>query len=98
MSESSTKNQKKEWKEKICNQRKSGLCIEEWCRQNKLSSHQFHYWEKRLFPKKELHRAGFTELLDVKGCIIDIQYRDAKMRVESPTLQQCLQILTGIKC
>lgn len=98
MSESSTKTQKKEWEGRICKQRESGLCIEEWCRQNKLSSHQFHYWKKRLFPKKESHRANFTELLDVTGCIIDIQYRDAKMRVESSTLKQCLQILTEVKC
>ncbi len=98
MSESSPKNQKKEWGERICKQRESGLCIEEWCRQNKLSSHIFHYWKKRLFPKKESNKASFTELLDVKGCIIDIQYRDAKLRVESPTLKQCLQILTEIKC
>ena len=54
MSESSTKTQKKEWEGRICKQRESGLCIEEWCRQNKLSSHQFHYWKKRLFPKNRV--------------------------------------------
>lgn len=93
-----TPEKKQEWKDKIHEQEKSGLSIEGWCRENQIPSYVFHYWKKRLFPKTNLTPASFTELVNPKGCTIDIECQDVRIHLESSTLKQCLKILKELKC
>lgn len=50
-----------EWKNLIKKQGQSGLSVEKWCLQNQISPHVFHYWKKKLFPKR-LQKSSFSEL------------------------------------
>ncbi len=36
------------WRERIANQRASGLSIRAWCRQNNQPEHAFYWWRSRL--------------------------------------------------
>ncbi len=91
-----------EWEEKIRQQKLSGLSIENWCRQNKVTACSFHYWKKRLLAPEHLSCSSFTELKDQNKTDITIQYNGICLRVdkhfEPSTLKACLAMLMELKC
>ncbi len=97
MPASASPEKKHEWQEKIRNQQKSGLSIQKWCRENQIPVHAFHYWKRHL-SSAPINRNSFTELVDSKGCSIDIYYQGVRLHLESSTLQECLAIFKELKC
>lgn len=104
MPKPSSEEKKLEWKDKIRQQRESGLSIEEWCRQNQITSHIFHYWKNRLMPKAELSRSCFTELSEDQGQStgVTMEYKGVRILIDRSfdpaTLRSCLAALRGIQC
>jgi len=89
--------QRQAWAEKILCQKQSGLSIDRWCKNNQIAPHLFHYWKRRLFPST-INRSSFTELTNQKGCTIEIECQDVRIRINSPTLKQAFQALKELKC
>jgi len=91
-----------EWEDKLRKQRESGLSIERWCHENQIPKHTFYYWRDKLHPKTPLNHSCFTELKDVKGAGITLEYRDICIRLdqhfEPSILKRCLAVLMEIKC
>ena len=90
-----------EWKKRICCQRESGLSIERWCRENKITSHLFHYWKARLFPPV-IQKAAFIEVQDKNNIGVTIEYFGFRLLIDRHfdplTLKRCLSLLKEIKC
>lgn len=86
-----------EWKEKILQQRQSGLSIQRWCDENQIQAHVFYYWRDKLFPQASLSRSSFKELSDSKTIGIIIEYREFRIHLDkqfdASTLKRCLQAL-----
>lgn len=91
-----------EWEAKIRQQRESGLSIDQWCRQNQMTSWSFRYWKNRLQPKSELTRSCFTELPIDQGTGISIEYQGIRILLDKSfdpaTLRNCLSALRGLQC
>ena len=85
------------WQENIRKQQESGLPVKKWCEANQISFHVFGYWKKRL-SLLSINRSSFVELNDQKKCSIDIQYLDVRIRFESSSLKQCLEVFREFKC
>lgn len=87
-----------EWEEKIQQQRKSGLSIERWCRENQTVVCQFHYWKARLFPK--IDRSSFIELPDTKDVGISVEYDGVHIHLDknfdASTLKRCLAVMKEV--
>ena len=87
-----------QWKEKILAQRKSGLSVPSWCRQNGLAAYNFRYWQKKFFPDAHLNRSSFTEIqLESQETGIFLEYQGVKIHLskhfDSVTLKRCLGLL-----
>ena len=54
------------WKHHIELQRGSGLSVQKWCDEKKLSASTFHYWQDRLYPKVPADPSLFREVVDPK--------------------------------
>jgi hypothetical protein len=93
---------KLEWEARILQQRESGLSIERWCRQNKITSCSFHYWKDRLFSKSELTSSSFAELPEDQGSGIAIEYQGMRVLIEKSfdpdTLKWRLAALKSFLC
>ena len=72
---------KLEWKNRIEEQRQSGLSIEKWCLKNQIRPHTFQYWKDKLFPKP-LQKSSFTELHIKKSDAISLQTRGIHIRID----------------
>ena len=88
---------KQQWKEKILQQRSSGLSIPAWCRQHAVAVCNFRYWQSKLFPAS-FSRTSFTELSPAsKSAGIFLEYREIKIYLEPKfdpqTLRQCLEVI-----
>ena len=101
MSRSASLEKQLEWEEKIRQQKLSGLSIENWCRQNKVTACSFHYWKKRFLAPTQLNSSSFTELKD-QNTGITIEYNGVCLRIdkhfEPSTLKACLVLLRELKC
>ena len=88
------------WRDRILNQRNSGLSITKWCGQNNIQDHHFYYWQSKLFPKATLNRASFKEL-EPNGRTIEpgitLQFREFSIYIshsfDPVTLKQCIEVL-----
>lgn len=71
-----------EWSERIKNQKLSQKSIAEWCKEQGVSCHAFHYWRRRMNENspKNLHGMQFvkTPALDT---LIEISIRGAKISI-----------------
>lgn len=47
---------KQQWKDRINEQRSSGLSVPLWCRQNEIAVYNFRYWQNKLFAKPLIDR------------------------------------------
>ena len=89
-----------QWKEKIQNQRQSGLSMASWCKKNDISITTFYYWRDKLLPKS-VNRATFVELQDTQeapeasGITIECQNFLIRLnkQFDPTTLQNCLKVL-----
>lgn len=91
---------KQQWKEKIFEQRNSGLSIAAWCRKNTVRTHIFYYWQGKLFPKTPLSRSEFTEIGKTNEpplSEITLEYQGFHIRLDQHfnplTLKKCLEVL-----
>lgn len=103
-------NLRQQWKENFLKQRESGLSIEQWCRENNVVPHIFHYWKRKLFPKKKIDRSAFTEINDQNKASsavssqtgVSIEYQGIRICLDQQfdllTLKQCLQVVKEITC
>lgn len=106
MPKSSSPEKAQKWREHILKQEKSSSSISSWCHQNNISTHVFHYWRNKLYPKRDrkvdLSRNCFTELIDRQGTGITLECQDIRIHLDKQfdpsTLKQCLKILKEIKC
>ena len=91
-----------EWKEKILQQQESGLPINQWCEQNQIIPHCFHYWKNKFFPKPKLTRSSFAELPQSKEPDIFLEYHGVRICVkrsfDPAVLKSCLFVLREIQC
>ena len=62
MPKPTSKEKRLDWETKICQQKQSGLSINQWCRKNQITKGSFHYWKDQLFSKPKLTRDSFIEL------------------------------------
>jgi hypothetical protein len=98
------------WKEKIIHQRESGLSVGNWCRQNGTSIHTFHYWQKKIFPKPNLDRSAFKEIVGLlnrtsapgKKAGISFERKGIYIHIDKQfdlsVLKQCLKALKEMPC
>lgn len=89
---------KQQWKDKILEQRSSGISIPAWCRQNAVPIYNFRYWQSKLFPDTFLSRSSFTEIHSRNGEIgIFLEYQGIKIHLskhfDAATLKRCLEVI-----
>lgn len=91
---------KQQWKENIVKQRESGLSIPAWCRQNKIATHTFYYWQGKLFSSPLLNRSAFIEASNEKNqsaAEIVLEYQGFNIHLNehfNPSiLKKCLEVL-----
>jgi hypothetical protein len=89
---------KQQWKEKVLEQRSSGISEASWCRQNEVPVYNFRYWKNKFFPSSHLSRSSFSEIHpgnDETG--ICLEYQNIKIHLskhfDPGTLQKCLEAL-----
>lgn len=98
-----------QWKERVSNQRDSGLSIAAWCRQNNIATQTFYYWRDKFYPKPSLKRADFKEALSQQN--IDTQTRKSgvslqylgfcinlEQNFDKAVLKGCLELLKELPC
>lgn len=100
---------KQQWKVNILKQRESGLSVAVWCRENNFNTHNFGYWQKKLFPKI-LGSSDFTEIKDKKnsenfiekGTGITMEYQGVRIHLDKQfdlsVLRRCLEVLRSAAC
>jgi hypothetical protein len=88
-----------EWKERIEKQKKSGLSIGKWCKENGLEAHVFHYWKAK-FLSKLPERNNFVELKEEKSKGIVLEYKEFQIHLDRKfdleILRKCLSVLKGM--
>lgn len=98
-----------QWKERVLDQRQSGLSIAVWCRQNNFTPHTFYYWRDRLFPKPPIHRTDFKEISELQNTNpqdyksgICLRYQEFCVYLDQGfdvgALKQCLKALKESLC
>ena len=89
------------WKERIQQQKDSGLSIKNWCEQNQLPRQSYFYWRKKISTQL-LNRASFTELTDIDTSGIFIEYRSIRIHLDktfdASILKRCLMTLKETPC
>lgn len=91
----SSENNQIEWKNRIEEQRQSGLSINKWCQQNQIPPTSFHYWKEKFSPK-QLQKSSFAELSIKRADAISLQARGLHVRIGSdcdPILRKQLFVL-----
>ena len=73
---------KLKWKERIDEQRRSGLSVDKWCTQQQVNSATFYYWKDKLFPK-QLQKSDFTEMPLQRSSAISLQAPGLHVRIGS---------------
>jgi hypothetical protein len=93
---------KQQWKKDILSQYGSGLSISEWCRRNKIAAHNFHYWQKKLFPRTDPEKLAFSEITEEAipndlGAGVILEYQGVTIRLSQKflpsVLKTCLEVL-----
>ena len=101
MSRSASSVMRSAWKERISDQRTSGLTIKQWCKNHRVSIQQFYYWKKRV-TETNSERLSFVELVEEQKDGINIECGNLKIRLEkgfdAVTLRDCLSVLRKITC
>lgn len=98
-----------EWKERVVNQKQSGLSIASWCRQNNITPYTFYYWRDQFFSDTTMNRADFKELSEQPNLNplsqksgLSLQYQAFCIHLDQQfdvaTLKQCLKALKEFSC
>lgn len=67
------------WREKLQQQKASGLSIKRWCEENQVSGPKFFYWKERLFPNA-IERSLFTEVKEKKSGV-SLEWRGVSVQL-----------------
>jgi len=88
-----------EWKDKILEQKKSGLSMTTWCLKNQIPVHAFKYWKYKFHP---ITRSSFMELKPLKTTGICLEYKGVRLHVDPhfdpKLLKHCLILLKELPC
>jgi hypothetical protein len=91
-----TEELKQQWKDRILEQRNSGLSIPKWCRRYGVSLYNFRYWQAKLLPHSFNH-ASFSEVVSENNLGISLEYQGIKIHVSSgfspQVLRECLEVI-----
>lgn len=88
---------KQQWRDRILEQRSSGLSIPKWCRQNDVPLYNFRYWQDKLLPRF-FERSTFTEVVSKKDNPgIFLEYQGVKIHLspgfDPQVLRECLEVI-----
>lgn len=88
------------WRDKIQEQRQSGLSISAWCRENNIVIHTFNYWRDKLFPREAFNRTSFLEIPKRDRKAIKIEYQNFQIVIDQDAdfivLKECLKTLREV--
>jgi hypothetical protein len=92
-----TEELKQQWKDRILEQRSSGLSIPKWCRQNDVPIYNFRYWQDKLLPVS-IERSAFTEMIpkkDNQGICLECQGMKIYLSpgFDTQVLKKCLEVI-----
>jgi hypothetical protein len=99
-----------QWKERVADQRQSGLTIAARCQQNHFTVQTFYYRRDKLFPKASfIHRSDFKEIVEQQNVDIPsyksgvcLQHQEFWIHLDQQfdvmTLKQCLKALKELPC
>jgi hypothetical protein len=99
-------NKSQEWFSRVQKQIESGLSVNRWCKEHSISPNTFRYWRAKFFPKLNLKRSSFAEIVEESnqessGGIV-IEYNNALIHIEQHfcplVLKQIFNVLKEIKC
>ncbi|MDF2543338.1 MAG: hypothetical protein K0S47_3056 [Herbinix sp.] len=80
------------WKQRIYEQRISGMTIPEWCEKNQLSPHAYYYWRKVIRTHEEdpivsqittFAEIQQTEKATVSSCGVVLTWKDVSIQISS---------------
>lgn len=80
------------WKQRIQEQKISGVTIPEWCEKNQLSPHAYYYWRKIIRTHKEdptvsqstsFAEINQTEKISVSSCGVSLTWKDVSIQISS---------------
>lgn len=80
------------WKQRIYEQRISGMTIPEWCKTNELSPHAYYYWRKIIRAHKEdpaitkittFAEVEQAEKISPPSCEVLLTWKDVKIQISS---------------
>src|SRR5689334_19924792 len=88
---------KQQWKERILEQRRSGISIPKWCSQHHVPLYNFRYWQGKLFPRL-FERSTFTEVVSQKdNPKIFLEWQGVKIHLspgfDPQILMECLEVV-----
>jgi hypothetical protein len=107
MAKSLSEEKRREWQEKILQQKNSGQSVSRWCREHQVPYNGFVYWERRskrrLTSPALLNRSAFKELSDSpQETGLTIEYQGVRIIVakkfDSATLIRCIRAFGGLSC
>ena len=105
MTRSLSPEQKREWEERVRQQKESGQSMLKWCSEQQINYESMLYWRKRFGwnPTKTLERSSFKELSDSSDNTgVTVEYRQVRIHLaknfDSTVLMQCLRMLKAEKC
>lgn len=80
------------WKQRINEQKISGMTIPEWCEKNQLSLHAYYYWRKvirnhkvdpTISPKTEFVEVQKNEKAPASSCGVILTWNDISIQISS---------------
>lgn len=80
------------WKQRIHEQRTSGMKIREWCEKNQLSPHAYYYWRKLISTHKNVltdsNTTAFVEVPKIEmdttsSCGVLLTWKDVSIQISS---------------
>ncbi|MGI9297929.1 MAG: IS66 family insertion sequence element accessory protein TnpA [Gammaproteobacteria bacterium] len=92
------------WAKRVELQKKSGLIVAQWCRENNVNYDNFLYWKKRVADSSTptLERSSFQEIEDNPFSGISIEYKNVHIHLNKSfdvtCLLKCLEAIQKVQC
>ena len=76
------------WEQRITERVQKGMTVEEWCKKNGVSKHQYYYWNNRINKKRET--GDETAFADITPIFSTTETADSK-QISTSDFQVCLR-------
>lgn len=53
------------WEQRIKEKVQAGMTVEEWCKKNGMSKHQYYYWNRRVHQKQKPEEMPFADITPI---------------------------------